>query len=425
MEAKAVGINPVPGVMSGVQEMLEPEAVTTIVRLGQLGWGTKRIAKALGIARNTVRRYLAAGGPMPYRRPQRRGVLDGLDAWLRERFLQHRGNCDVVRQQLSKEWGIDTSLRTVERACRRFRQELEASRRATMRFETAPGEQMQIDFGQTRVLIGGESVRVYLFVATLGYSRRGFVCAFRHERQSAWFAGIEGAFAHFGGRPRTLLIDNAKALVDRHDVHTRHVRLNSRFEAFCRHWDVRVLACAPFRARTKGKTENGVGYVKKNAIAGHTFESWAQLEAHLVRWQREVADVRIHGTTGVAPVERFALERAHLRPIAGMVPFLQLRELVRRVNAEGCIELDTHAYSVPWRLIGETVSVMVSADTVVIEYGGEEVARHARLSGSHGRSIERRHLLGGLPAAARIELPGSDTLLRPLAEYEALVGGAW
>ena len=133
--------------------MLEPEAVTTIVRLGQSGWGTKRIARTLGIARNTVRRYLNAGGPVPYRQPQRDSVLGGHEGWLRECFLQHRGNCDVVRQQLSKELGIDTSLRTVERACRRFRQELEASRRATIRFETAPGEQMQIDFGQTRVLI--------------------------------------------------------------------------------------------------------------------------------------------------------------------------------------------------------------------------------------------------------------------------------
>lgn len=150
-----------------------------------------------------------------------------------------------------------------------------------------------------------------------------------------------------------------------------------------------------------------------------------RLLAHLARWQREVADVRIHGTTGVPPAERFELERAHLRPIAGIAPFLQVRELVRRVNAEGCIELDTHAYSVPWRLIGETVSVMVSAETVVIEYAGQEVARHAKLCGSRGRSIERSHLLGGLPPAARIEPPGSDALLRPLAEYEALVGGAW
>ncbi|TSE33251.1 hypothetical protein Tfont_02802 [Tepidimonas fonticaldi] len=103
-----------------------------------------------------------------------------------------------------------------------------------------------------------------------------------------------------------------------------------------------------------------------------------------------------------------------------------MRELVRRVNAEGCIELDTNAYSVPWRLIGETVTVIVSADTVVVEYAGEEVARHAQLSGSRGRSIERSHLLGGSPPPAAIEVPPpTDALLRPLAEYEALVGGGW
>ncbi len=426
METQHIEVNPVRRVVCGVQGMLEPEAVTTIVRLGQSGWGAKRIARTLGIARNTVRRYLNAGGPVPYRQRQRASALGGHEAWLRERFLQHRGNCDVVRQQLSKELGIEASLRTVERACRGFRQELEASRRATIRFESAPGEPMQIDFGQTRVLIGGEPVRVFLFLATLGYSRRGFACAFRHERQSAWLAGIEAAFAHFGGRPQTLLIDNAKALVDQHDTQTRQVRLNRRFEAFCRHWAIAVQACAPFRARTKGKTENGVGYVKKNAIAAHVFESWAALEAHLARWQREVADVRIHGTTGVAPAERFELEREHLRPVDGIAPFLQVRELVRRVNAEGCIELDTNAYSVPWRLIGEVVTVIVSADTVVVDYAGEEVARHAQLSGSRGRSIERGHLLGGSPPPAEIEAPPpADALLRPLAEYEAIAGGAW
>lgn len=405
--------------------MLEPEAVTTIIRLGQLGWGSKRIAKELGVARNTVRRYVAAGGWVPYQQPERASVLAGHEAWLRERFLQHRGNCDVVRQQLAKELGIEVSLRTVERACRGLRQELEATRRATVRFETAPGEQMQIDFGQVRVSIGDETVRVFLFVATLGYSRRGFVCAFRHERQSAWFAGIEAAFAHFGGRVQTLLVDNAKALVIEHDLQSRRVRFNSRFEAFCRHWDVRARACAPFRARTKGKTENGVGYVKKNAIAGHRFESWAAFEAHLAHWQRDISDARIHGTTGEAPRSRFAGERDHLRPLAGITPFIQVRDLVRRVNAEGCVELDTNAYSVPWRLIGEQVSVIVSAGVVSIRHGGQEMARHAQLAGARGRQIERCHLMGAAAPASSANPPGENALLRPLAEYEALVGGRW
>ena len=97
-----------------------------------------------------------------------------------------------------------------------------------MRFETPPGRQLQIDFGETRVAIGGESVRVYLFVATLGHSRRPYVQAFRHERQSAWLDGIEAAFRHFGGVPEEMLLDNARALVTLHDAATREVIFNER-----------------------------------------------------------------------------------------------------------------------------------------------------------------------------------------------------
>ena len=89
--------------------------------------------------------------------------------------------------------------------------------------------------GETRAPIGGESVRLYLFVATLGYSRRIFVRAFRHERQSAWLEGMEGAFSHFGGAPQEVLLDNARALVDRHDAVTREVTFNERLIAFARY----------------------------------------------------------------------------------------------------------------------------------------------------------------------------------------------
>ena len=109
---------------------------------------------------------------------------------------------------------------------------------------------MQIDFGERGVAIGGERVRVHLFVATLGYSRRVYVQAFRHERQPAWFEGIEGAFGHFGGLPEEVLLDNARALVEHHDAATREVVFNERFHSFARYWDVRPVACAPYRART-------------------------------------------------------------------------------------------------------------------------------------------------------------------------------
>ena len=99
----------------------------------------------------------------------------------------------MVRQELAAELGIVASLRTVERAVALQRRELEAEALATVRFETLPGRQLQIDFGECRVRIGDETVRVHLFVATLGYSRRVYVRAFRHERQAAWFDGAEVA----------------------------------------------------------------------------------------------------------------------------------------------------------------------------------------------------------------------------------------
>lgn len=101
---------------------------------------------------------------------------------------------------------------------------------------------------------------------------------------------MEGAFLRFGGVPHEVLLDNAKPLVEHHDAVGREVRFNARLWAFARDWRFIPRACAPYRARTKGKDERGVGYVKKNAIAGRRFESWASFEAHLDRWIREDAD---------------------------------------------------------------------------------------------------------------------------------------
>ena len=125
-------------------------------------------------------------------------------------------------------------------------------------------------------------------------------------------------------------MDNPRALVVRHDAATRTVQFNDKLIAFAKHWGFTPRACAPYRARTKGKTENGVGYVKKNAIAGHAFASWEAIEAHLAKWQRDVANVRVHGTTGEEPITRFERDEAHrLKPLGSRPPFGSLRELTR------------------------------------------------------------------------------------------------
>lgn len=434
----AVNKDVLPAAWTAGEDLMEtPEDVVVMLRLKGLGWGAKRIAFELGCSRNTVKRYLRRGAWVPYQKANRRSALDGLEVWLCERLRQHRGNADVVRQELEREHGLRVSLRTVERAVCDFRRELEAEQRACVRFETPPGRQLQIDFGSTWTSIGGEIVRVFLFVATLGYSRRGFVAAFSHERQGAWFDGLEAAFHHFGGIPAEVLIDNARALVEHHDPTTREVAFNGRFHAFARYWGFKPRACAPYRARTKGKDERGVGYVKRNAIAGRHFASWAELEAHLAWWMREVADRRIHGTTGELPIERFCRdEMTALQAINGRPPFRQVRVVTRRVQGDGCIDLDTNHYSVPWPLIGAPVTVEVSDGVVRISHAGSVVASHPVRRGRRERAVDTIHLAGIVadratqaggsgsspPAPAA---PVASELLRPLSEYEGVAGGGW
>jgi transposase len=413
--------------------MKTPDDVSAMVRLKGLGWGAKRIAAELGCSKNTVKRWLRYGDWRPCVTPSRSKKLDGLSDWLAERFRRHRGNADVIRQELAHEKDIHVSLRTVERTVAPLRRELVAEARATVRFETPPGEQLQIDFGERRVEIAGVATKVFFFVATLGYSRRLHVRAFGHEKQESWFCGMESAFQAFGGIAREVLLDNARALVLHHDPSSREVILHPRLHAFAKHWGFRIRACAPYRARTKGKDERGVGYVKRNAIAGRSFANWAAMEAHLDAWTRDIADLRVHGTTGEAPRDRFLRDEAGaLRAVRGIPPFTTHRDLMRSVGADCAVSIDGNAYSVPWRLIGERVRVTVGNEIVRIHHGGREVAIHAELKGRHGRIVDDAHLAGlvgtrerPLHLAPPRSPPAPAALLRPLAEYEAAIGGGF
>ena len=399
-----------------------PEVVQAILGLTAAGWGRRRIAQELGCSPETVRKYRRQGGWEAYGKPRRIGVLDGQCDWIKERFLAHNGNADVVRQELASEKGIAVSLRTVERAVEPWRQELRAAALATVRFETPPGKQLQADFGETYARIAGERAKVHLCVLTLGYSRRLVVRAYRHERQVNWLLAMEEAFRHWRGVPAQVLFDNARALVKEHDP-ARQLLVyrcaeacvyNERLDAFALYWGFIPKACRPYRARTKGKDERGVGYVKSNAVAGREFASWEALEAHLERWSREVADVRLHGTTGEQPVVRFQREEAAaLQPLPQKPSFLAERELVRVVHNDACVEVEGNWYSVPWKLLKQRVSVLLRDQQVLIRYGSRVVARHERVvANRRHRSVLRGHWDGLVPAPqqdlAERSLPSAD-----------------
>jgi hypothetical protein len=193
-------------------------------------------------------------------------------------------------------------------------------------------------------------------------------------------------------------------------------------------------ACAPYRARTKGKDERGVGYVKRNALAGRRFNSLEHLSEHLAWWMREVSDVRIHGTTGERPIDRFESERERLRPVDGRPPFHQVRELERVVQSDCFIDIDTNRYSVPWTLIGQRLTAQVIDGVVRLLMAGRLVAEHVEAHGTRQMVRDSEHFAGlaGGPrpeTQMQTELPLAPTvppeLLRPLSVYEELVGGGW
>ena len=319
--------------------------------------------------------------------------------------LVAEGNAVVIQQELSSR-GIHVELRTLQRAVATQRQEERAEALATVRFETPPGQQIQIDFGEKVVRIAGQPVKVYLMTAVLGYSRRLYCRAFLAQRQDDWLEGLDGAFRQFGGLTEQILCDNASPLVVSHDRQSGQVVWNPGFEAFCRDRGLTAKACRPRRARTKGKIERGVGYVKHNALAGRSFASFEELQRHLTRWMDEVADRRIHGTTKEQPAVRFDRdERQALRPLPSRPLAVRTRRLKRRVSADCFVDIDTTRYSVPYRHVREVVEVVVKEEEVEIWLRGTCVAKHSRGHEPHALVRNPAHFEGLFRRVADAQAP--------------------
>jgi transposase len=409
--------------------VIEGDVVTAIRTLAERGIGKKTIAREVGVALNTVRRYLrrpVSAGIQT--RPAARRLSDTHRQMARALYEGAAAGNAVVVQRLLAAREVRVSVRTVERAVADIRQAQRASALATVRVETAPGDQLQVDFGQKRVLIAGVRVRIFLLVAVLSYSRRLFVKPFLNERGADWREGIAAAFLHFGGVPGTVLGDNARPLVRARDHATGTVIFHPAYLAFCRDWDVQPRACAPYRARTKGKTEAGVKYVKRNAIADQAFASFAALEQHLAAWMTTTADQRCHGTTREAPMVRFEREeRAALRPLPGRALPRRQQRLRRRVATDAFVDIDTVRYSVPHRLVRDLVDVVIDEGSVTIFHGSRVVATHARSTEPFARVIDPTHYDGlwRRPALDTAPTPAPTLALlgRDLGEYAAIVAG--
>ena len=437
-------------------------AITTSIRtLYQRGWSQRKIARDLGISRTTVRRYLGGRGlhsncttnpptgsgpnsncttnPPTGSGPDSNGTTGsggdsncttdppagagGGPASLCKPFVQiieaklaQSLTAQRIYQDLVVEHGFTGGYDSVKRFVRRLRK---SSPLPFRRMQCAPGAEAQVDFGTGApvVLASGKRRRSHVFRVVLSHSRKGFSESVFRQTTESFIRCLEDSFWHFGGVPKTLVIDNLRAAVAKADWYEPEVHPIIR--SFCEHYGTVILPAKPYMPRHKGKVERGIGYVKSNALKGRKFASLSEENRHLQDWEARVADTRIHGTTRKQVGKLFRnVERPALLPLpAGRFAFF--REGQRAVHRDGHVEVARAYYSVPPEYMARRVWVRWDGRLVrVFNRRMEPIAVHAQQE--PGRfSTQEKHIdsrkISGVERGA-IWLLGRASLIGPHSE---------
>jgi transposase len=350
-----------------MSNLLKMAMVQSILSLHAQGWSQRRIARALGIDRETVRRYVqelskpanapvgsggsgdskpanapigSFGHETPLENPPAAGPgrLSDCQPWRHIVLakLELGLSLTQIHQDMVTEHQTQLSYDSVRRFVKRLGQKRALPFR---RLECEPGEEAQVDFGTGASIVGadGKRHRSHVFRIVLSHSRKAYSEAVYRQTTEDFIRAIENAFWHFGGVPKTLVIDNLKAAVKQPDWYDPE--LNPKLQEFCRHYGTVVLPTKSYTPRHKGKIERGIGYVKGNALKGRTFASLEEQNRHLLEWERTVADTRIHGTTHKQVGKQFVdIERAALQPLPPE-RFPVFHEAERSVNRDGHVEV--------------------------------------------------------------------------------------
>ncbi len=301
-----------------------------------------------------------------------------------------------IWQDLVAEQGFTGGYDSVKRYVRRLGAKTPLPFR---RLECSPGEEAQVDFGTGAPVIGpdGQRRKTYVFRIVLSHSRKGYSEATFTQTTEDFFRCLENAFAHFGGVPKTLVIDNLKAAVAHPDWFDPV--LTPKVQSFCEHYSTVILPTKPYMPRHKGKVESGVKYVKNNGLKGKQFASLVAQNEHLAEWERTWADTRIHGTTKRQVSLLFEqAERAALRP-RPLERFASFHEARRKVNRDGHVEVAKAYYSAPPEYLGREVWVRWDARLVrIFNQRFEPIAVHVRHEqgrfSTHAAHIAREKISG-------------------------------
>lgn len=261
--------------------------------------------------------------------------------------------------------------------------------KATVRFETMPGLQGQVDWGffeNYKVLENGESRKLYCFLMVLGYSRMRYIEFVTDMSTTTLIKCHINAFRYFDGYPEEILYDNVKQVVVKRMLKQSESELNKQFEDFAGFYGFKPILCRPYRGQTKGKVERTVRYVRENFMLGIRYHSLADLNSQAHAWCNKI-NARIHGTTNERPIDR--LPEENLLPLRR--EYIVDKINLRRVEKDCLISYAGNKYSVPAEYVGRDVTVIVLDHMLAAYFEGKQIALHKLSYSKNSLNVNKEH----------------------------------
>lgn len=353
--------------------MIKRRTVFEIHRLAYEGLSVRKIAATLGVDRQTVKKYLDDPTAQATR-PSRASKLDPYkDDIARLLEADPKASAAVIRQRLA-ERGFDGGMTIVRTYLSQVRPSAK-DKTAFIRFESEPGVQCQIDWGHFGSLAYGHTHRKLYCLAVIECHSRMLYVEFTHsQRQETLHRCLLGAFHFFQGTPKELVHDNMITAVIEHQGPV--VRFNEQFLEFLRPFHINPIACNVRQPQEKGKVEKGaIHYIRHNFWPLRSFTNLDDLQAQANHWRDQVANRRVHRTTGWRPIERFRPEA--MQPLPEFLPDCR-DTAVAKVHRDFAIQFDGNSYSVPPWAIAKTVTVKADHRRVTLYFKDKAIATHQR-----------------------------------------------
>ena len=353
--------------------------------LKRQGHSVREIARLSGYARNTVRAILRTEGLRQPKPRHRQTKLDLYKAYLKNRYAQTGLSAVRLLAEIATQ-GYTGSIHTVRRFIATLDESQRQHKRATVRYETGPGEQAQADWKHVGTFTNqsGQPVTISAFVMVLSFSRAIFTRFVTSMQLPVLIECHQHAFQFFGGVPAAILYDNMK------QVRLSPSQWNPAFLDFAGHCGFAPKTHQPYRPRTKGKVERAIRYLDDSFLKGRVFADLADLNAQGRHWCEHTANQRVHATTGQKPQTLLGQEQSKLAPLSALRPYTL--QVERTVDAEGLVAYQASRYSVPPEHVGAKVCVLCEGGRIYIRTGEVIIAEHAQAAKPRSCVITPEHL---------------------------------